>query len=101
MPQRMNTLRADATAVQGEGAYVVLRKANWGQTQKLQQAKPEENVGLIPEVLAECVTEWNWVDEAGAPLSLPKEAGIAALSVDEVAFLVTALVKTNPEAAKN
>jgi hypothetical protein len=97
----MNTFRADAATVQGEGAYVVLRKASWGQTQKLQQAKPEESVGLIPEVLAECVAEWNWVDEAGAPLPLPKQAGIAALSVDEVSFLVTALVATNPEAAKN
>lgn len=101
MPQRMNTLRADATPVQGDGAYVVLRKASWGQTQRLQQAAPEESVGLIPEVLAECVAEWNWVDEAGAPLPLPHEAGIAALSVDEVAFLVQALVATQPGAAKN
>jgi hypothetical protein len=101
MPQRQNTARVDATRVQGDGAYVVLRKATWEQTRRLQGADPTQSADLLPEIMAASVVDWNWVDDAGQPLGLPAVAGIGGLSIDEMTFLVQALVGSNPDASKN
>jgi hypothetical protein len=121
MPQRQNLRRVDASGVQGEGAYVVLRALPWALQQRAQRALVEQAGGTLPsdltqipvslgfldandaltyEMLAGCVAEWNWVDDAGAPLPLPKDGGLERLTGDEVMFLLQQL-RLQPAARKN
>lgn len=121
MPQRKNTKRVNASAVQGDGAFVVLRALPWELQQRGQRALVEQAGGTMPqdmtqipvstgfldandeltrEMLEQCVAEWNWVDDAGAPLPLPCAGGLVKLTGDEVQFLLANL-RLKPEAAKN
>ena len=121
MPQRLNQRRVDASGVQGEGAYMVLRALPWEMQQRGQRALVEQAGGQLPsdpgqipvslgfldandalthEMLAACVVEWNWVDDAGVPLPLPRDGGLEQLTGDEVMFLLQQL-RLQPAAAKN
>lgn len=113
MPKRQNTIRVAADEVQGEGAFVVLRRLPWARQQEAQRLLAQAAGGTLPNdptamsvtaafldvneeftraVLRECVVAWNWVDDAGEALPLPHdEASIALLSGEEVQFIVRAL----------
>lgn len=112
MAQRQGIVRIDAAEVQGEGAYVVVRKLGYVQRQqatrmmadafggKLPQKLDSAEIAITSEFLAgndaytrqllgENVIEWNWVDDAGKALPVPSADGsvIERLTDDEVTFL--------------
>src|SRR5512137_1897899 len=116
MAQRQGIIRVDASDVQGDGAYVVVRKLGYAQRQmatrmmadafggKLPQNLQGENITLTSEFLAgndaytrdlltANIIEWNWVDDAGNALPVPSaEPGvIERLTDDEVNFLARAI----------
>jgi hypothetical protein len=83
--------RIDASEVQGEGAYVVLRPPTWAAAKAFlnNSAGGDDNargLAMMEALLPLCVAEWNWTDESGAPLALP--AVVDALTMNEVMFLV-------------
>jgi len=112
MAQRQGIIRIDAAEVQGEGAYVVVRKLGYAQRQqatrmmadafggKLPQKLDDAQIAITSEFLAgndnytrqllsKNVIEWNWVDDAGNALPLPiaDVSVIERLTDDEVTFL--------------
>ena len=96
MPQRQGTRRVDASAVQGDGAYVIVRKMPYGlakEGRRLLEASASADVQdeFTLRMFTDCVVEWNWVDDKGNPLPLPKDAGIAELTVEETSFLAGAI----------
>jgi hypothetical protein len=122
MAQRQGTVRVDAAAVQGEGAFVVVRKLGYAQKQQATRMMAEACGGKLPQkiegtdvaitseflagndaftrdLLTSNVIEWNWVDDAGKPLALPREAGvIETLTDDEVTFLARVIQGQEPTA---
>ena len=116
MAQRQGIIRVDASDVQGDGAYVVVRKLGYAQRQmatrmmadafggKLPQNLQGADITLTSEFLAgndaytrdlltANVIEWNWVDDAGKALPVPSAdpSVIERLTDDEVNFLARAI----------
>ena len=116
MAQRQGIIRVDASDVQGDGAYVVVRKLGYAQRQmatrmmadafggKLPQNLQGTDITLTSEFLAgndaytrdlltANVIEWNWVDDAGKALPVPSAdpSVIERLTDDEVNFLARAI----------
>ena len=97
MPQRKSTHRYDATEVQGEGAYVVVRTTSYGQQKNFvrnsESMTDYEKQLAIEAMIVENVIEWNWVNDDGEPLPLPKnDPGIMEeLTANEVVFLGEAI----------
>lgn len=113
MPKRLaSTVRIDASAVQGEGAYVELRKFTWGEAKavlqkvnELEQANPTAFIDATEQLLIEHLLSWNWVDDAGALLAVPQTpAALNALTSDEIQFLmdtIRAVMRLSEQARKN
>ena len=116
MAQRQGIIRVDASDVQGDGAYVVVRKLGYAQRQtatrmmadafggKLPQNLQGADITLTSEFLAgndaytrdlltENVLEWDWVDDAGKKMPIPSADPdvIKKLTDDEVNFLARAI----------
>lgn len=87
--------RISTVEVQGEGSFVVVRPPKWGLLRKAQQQakaedKGEAGVTFAEDLLKSTVVEWNWTDDQGNQLPIPREVPevIDDLDSDEVAFLV-------------
>lgn len=97
MPQRQNVKRIESGPVQGDDSFVTLRRPTMRQAQEIgekwTQWGDSERVGA----LAPMVEEWNWVDDAGAPLPQAREQPEIILDLTdlELRFIVGALV--NPD----
>lgn len=105
MPQRQGAVRVDSTAVQGEGAYVVLRKLTVGEIKTMRNEAGKEDADtftLSDDIIRARIVEWNWCDESGAPLPQPREHPEVcdSLTDDEFAFLAEAIAGS-AEARKN
>lgn len=127
MAERQNTKWVDSEVVQGPGSFVVVRKLGYGQRQAATKMLSAAFGGQLPtaetlgdvaapvalldandaftrELLAENVAAWNWVDDAGELLPLPRVAAevIDELTDEEVTFLVKAIrAGVTADAAKN
>jgi len=104
MAKRNNRIRLDTTEVQGEGSFVVLTLPTLREVQSV-LAKGGESLEAFQEssdVLSNHIKEWDWVDDDGNPLPLPKdEPGIAnALTTQEFKLLINTLFGSD-EARKN
>ena len=93
MPQRKSTFRVKCEEVQGEDSFVVLHHIPYqliGEARRklADQTAPSaaENDAYVRELIRNNVVEWNWVNDAGAPLALP--ANVDDLMINEVQFLV-------------
>ncbi len=79
----------DSESVQGPGSYVVM----WRRTHKQAKEQRTED-GITDEkleaMLAEAIVDWNWTDENGRPLPLPKEdhTVFEDMPENELAFLL-------------
>lgn len=114
MAQRQGIIRIDAAAVQGDEAYVVVRKLGYAQRQHATRMMADAFGGKIPQkldasaitseflagndaytrrLLGENVLEWNWVDDAGKALPVPSAdvSVIERLTDEEVTFLAQAI----------
>lgn len=92
--RQVKTRRISTVSVQGEDSFVVVRPPKWGLLRKAQQQSKADDaaagVTFASDLIVASVVEWNWTDDDGLPLPLPKDnpAIIDELDADEVAFLV-------------
>lgn len=128
MAQRQGSVRVPSDDVQGEGSFVVVRKIGYAQKQLASRMLADACGGRLPrrpdeaeerftastefltgnddftrQLLTENVLAWNWVDDDGQALPLPRAGGvIERLTDDEVTFLARAIQGQQPaEAEKN
>jgi hypothetical protein len=112
MPKRQRTKRIDASPIQGEGAYVLIKSMTLKETQAFQakltplqngSADPMEAERLGREFFAEYVVEWNLVDDDDNPLPSPhgNPDALAELTVEEFRFITEAMQGGNGIAEKN
>lgn len=97
MARRVSVVKHDTEEVQGEGSYVVLSALKVKEIRVLrQQAKSEgEDKGAVDpfegglEILSAHIIDWNWVDDDGDLLPLPKDSPdvVGELTNDEAEFL--------------
>jgi len=77
MAQRLNITTHASDAVQGEGSYVKVRAVTWGESKRLALAFEGMDMATKFEAaddqLVQRVVEWNWVDDEGVVLPLPKD----------------------------
>jgi hypothetical protein len=112
MPERQIIRTYPSDSVMGEDSYVKIRGLTMGQQKKISKDSelPEEaKAGLSEEQIAKkqrelameksaeiiqkVVWEWNWVDEDGKPLPLPKDDPdvLDELTEAEIRFLTAAM----------
>jgi len=98
MPKRVDAIRLDASEVQGDGAWVELRKLKWREMKELPKrlahvANTEDDyTAEMERLLIEHLVAWNWCNERGEPLPVPKtSAEFDDLTSDEIKFLSGAI----------
>lgn len=101
MPTRQSTRRHEAEAVQGDGAWVTMRRLTFAEGNQFRAARRKVNdlpegdardtaeAALYVAIYADLVIGWNWVDDDGAPLPQPSEdpTVIGRLTDQELEFL--------------
>lgn len=120
MPKRQRTREIDASAVQGEGAWIKIRSMSLKEAREIQRiaaslqaqaqssdplkaaAATEEISRKGIESFAEYVEDWNWVDDDGEPLPKPYQnpAALELLTIEEFSF-ISKLFATDDSAQKN
>lgn len=118
---RVTGKRIDSKEFQGEGSFVVLRPLPWkaakearkfiavgnvssrtdiSDEEKEQRIEAESN--FTEDMIFRSVVEWNWTDDNGAPLPVPrKQEDLELLTMDEVSFLVESIIGLSDSKAKN
>jgi len=93
MAKRNNVRRHDASVVQGEGAFVVIRSVTWGEAKavraEFEALSDSEKLARNDRFIAEHVVDWNWVDDDDKPLPLPRDepAIVDQLTREEIEYL--------------
>lgn len=106
--RRPDTVKVDASSVQGEGAYIEWRRMTWGERKDYQAEAQAERLDPVQLILNQ-LAGWNWQDAQGNPLPLPQgEADLDKLYDEEITFLADTARKAlsgrlefTPEAEKN
>lgn len=111
MPRlKPSKVRFPSTEVQGEGSFVEFGRAKWGAVRSLPAVlaggKAEtltavDAIEAAEDFICNGLVAWNWQDEEGNPLPVPKDrAALAELSSDEVGFLMQCAMSlvNDPEA---
>lgn len=118
---RVTSKKIETKDLQGEGSYVVLRKMSYGDTKQSMKflalgdvsqredmsseeklSKMNEEAAFTESMIFNGVVEWNWSDENGNALPVPRKAeDLDKLTMEEVSFLVTALTTIPESVAKN
>jgi hypothetical protein len=76
MPRRRNFIRAETPDVQGEDSYIVVTLPTTKDLKELVSLESDDNVRAFEsgaDLIRKHVREWNWVNDDGEPLPLPKE----------------------------
>lgn len=117
MPQRQAIITVPSDAVQGPDSFVKVRAVTHGKAQEIKRLavavataeNDEERVRLQKaleeagvQLILDHIFDWNWVNEAGEPLPLPKSnpAILDELLERETDFLDNAVAGTT-KAPKN
>lgn len=99
--------RVPSDAVQGEGSWIEVVGLTLGETKRI-AAATEANGGnssaqveLTEQHIREHLVNWNWLDNNGDPLPLPKDdaAVLDRLYIEEITFISKAIIG-DPEAPK-
>jgi hypothetical protein len=106
--ERKSSVRVDASTVQGEGAFIVWRRITWGERKALQEAAKKGELQPL-EVLVTYLENWNWVNNNGEPMPIPKTVEeLNPLFDEEIEFLadvaakaLTGRLELTQEAEKN
>ncbi len=104
MPIRQSVKTVQTPELQGDDSWVKLRRLTLGESldldkeqrklarEGLSELSPEERleyarVGL--KVVAQCILDWNWVDDEGVPLPKPSDDPLVVerLTDQEIVFL--------------
>jgi len=97
MAKRQAIFTVKSDEVQGEGSFVKVRAVLYGEAKLLRKSmngmSEEEKVAKIDQLLIEHVFDWDWVDDDGNPLPLPKDDPdvLNRLTAQEINFLGNAM----------
>ena len=99
MPKRKSVKRHDTVEVQGEGSYVVTSGVKVREIRRIRELAEDEDFNEFEggiALLSRHIVEWNWVDDDGQPLPLPKDSPnvIDELTEEEAELLVGLLIGT-------
>lgn len=102
MPKRQTVVKHKSDEIQGDGSYVVLSAIKVREIREIRRKEKEESADTFEEgmkILKNHIVGWNWVDDEGEPLPLPKEDSevIDELTEDEATFLVNLLMGSEEE----
>lgn len=102
MPKRQNLRRFPSEEVQGEDSYVVVSRLTVGEAReadRLRKADDTDSFEAISKFYRDHVHAWNWVDDDGEPLPLPKDdpAVIDMLTDREFEFVAECLAGSEEE----
>ncbi len=118
---RISSKKIETPDLQGEGSYITIKPIAYkvakeagrflalGDVSLRTDMTADEKVAhttreqeLTEQLIFGSIIDWNWSDEAGTPLPLPKSADdLDLLTSDEVAFLVSAIVGLTTGETKN
>lgn len=76
MAKRISTKKFSTAEVQGDGSFVILSSVKVGEQRDYFEQKDDEDFDKIEwgvELLIKHIVDWNWVDDDGEPLPLPKD----------------------------
>jgi len=105
MPKRLSVKRVETPSIQGEDSYVVVSAVKVKEIQRTRRLSLEDDTfdGFVAglDMIRAHVLGWNWVDDDGTPLPVPKDdpSVIDELSTEEVTYLANLL--TGEEESKN
>lgn len=116
MAKRQNVRVVPSPEVQGEGSWVKVKALTvdqYNRNQELQrrvrEAVQTNDTATITEVeqetrklFAECILDWDWVDDTDAPLPCPHNnpSVFGVLTMDEMLF-IGGLFRNTPEQKKD
>lgn len=90
---RVSSVKIDASSVQGEGAYILWRRITWGERKTLQETAKKGELQPL-EVLVTYLEDWNWVDNNGESMPIPKTVEeLDPLFDEEIEFLADVAAK--------
>lgn len=75
MPERQNRRRVPSPKVQGEDSWIEVTRLTVGEAREVQTKRGDPDVDAFVEVgkiYARHIVGWNWVDDDGDSLPLPK-----------------------------
>jgi hypothetical protein len=118
---RVTSKRIESKSLQGEGSYIIIKRVGWKQAKDVnkylgvgdvslradmtseEKAKHiDKEVALTEDILCNAVVEWNWTDDQGNPLPVPrKPADLDLLLAEEVQFILDAALDRLEEPKKN
>jgi hypothetical protein len=106
MPQRKSIRRFPSIEVQGEDSWVEVSRLTVGEARIINEQQGKDNLDSFEAVLPlyqKHIIDWNWVDDDGKQLSLPKdEPGVVdQLTDQEFAFIANCLSGGDEETQKN
>lgn len=93
MPQRQNTRRVSSEAVQGEDSYIVIRSPTVREARSIADQWDKWDDGERVDALKAIIAGWNWVDDAGQPLTQVQDNPqiILDLTGNEIQFIIDAM----------
>ncbi len=102
MPKRQNIRRFPSEAVQGEGSWVEVSRLTVGEAREADRLRNDPGVDsfeAVSGIYQNHVRAWNWVDDDGKPLPLPKDdpGVVDKLTDQEFAFLGDCLAGSEEE----
>lgn len=96
MPERQNRRRVSSPAVQGEDSWIEITRLTMKEAREIEAKKDDPDVDAYTEVakiFQRYIVGWNWVNDDGVPLPLPKDNidVIGDLTDQEFEFISEAL----------
>jgi hypothetical protein len=102
MPKRQNLRRFPSDELQGEGSYVEVSRLTVGEAREADRMRKDpdaDSFEAVSDFYQKHVHGWNWVDDDGKPLPLPRDdpAVVDALTDLEFAFIGDCLAGSEEE----
>jgi hypothetical protein len=105
MPQRKNIQRFVSADIQGEDSWVEMSQLTVGEARRINkdQGRPGADMEDVLPYYVKHIYAWNWVDDDGEPLPLPKEDSevIDRLTAAEFSFISECLAGNEAERKKS
>lgn len=97
MPKRKSVKKHDASEVQGEGAFVVTTAVKVKEIREIRRLAKTDDFDEFEggvSMLAKHIIDWNFVDDEGKPLPVPKDRPevVDELTNEESEFLAELLM---------
>jgi len=104
MPQRKSVRRFESLEIQGDDSWIEVSRLTVGEARVINEQQGKDDLDSFEAVLPlyqKHIVNWNWVDDDGEPLPLPKNDPdvVDGLTDQEFAFVAECL--SGEESQKN